>query len=425
MPAPLATKPAEAEPRAANDTVIRSILVVDDSRAQLKIISSILRRWGYDVAEANSGAAALEIAQERSVDLVISDWMMPGMTGLELQDRLAQVFGDHFVYFILLTSRSEKADIAAALEAGADDFLSKPLNIDELHARISSADRLTRMQRELAKKNALISQTLEELKGVYAALDRDVEEAQAFQQSLVRDRLQRFEGADVSLILKPSGQVGGDLVGCFEVSAGRIGIYAIDVAGHGITSALMAARLASYLSGNTPASNIALKAEADGAYSMRPLDEISRQLNDLVMDEMGNEKYFTMALTDIDLSTGAGLLVQAGHPHPLLLRADGSADRLGSGGLPVGMVRDARFKVVAFSMAPGDRLLLSSDGVSAGGDHTDIEATAAWLLTAAQRHSGASGTALLDALFADACAATGGGELDDDFSAALLELKRP
>ncbi|MBT8409662.1 MAG: serine/threonine-protein phosphatase, partial [Alphaproteobacteria bacterium] len=202
-------------------------------------------------------------------------------------------------------------------------------------------------------------------------------------------------------------------------------VYAIDVAGHGIASALMAARLASYLSGNTPASNIALKAAAHGSYSMRPLDEICRQLNDLVMDEMGSEKYFTMALADVDLSTGAGLLVQAGHPHPLLLHADGGAHRLGNGGVPVGMVRDARFEVVAFSMAPGDRLLLSSDGVSAGGDHSDIEATAQWLMSATQRHGGASGTALLDALYGDACEAVGGDELDDDFSAALLELKGP
>lgn len=153
---------------------ITRILVLDDSRAQRRLIQTMLRRWGYDTIEAGSGAEALEICQKETVDLILSDWVMPEMDGLEFCHAFRALELKQYVYFILLTSKSDKTEVAHGLEAGADDFLTKPVNGSELRARITAAERIVRMERELTEKNKLVSSTLKELQQLYNTLDHDL-----------------------------------------------------------------------------------------------------------------------------------------------------------------------------------------------------------------------------------------------------------
>ncbi len=110
------------------ENAIRQVLVVDDSRLQRRILSASLKRWGFDVREAETATEALDICREFPPDLVMSDWMMPGMSGPEFCREFRQMVRDTYGYFILLTSKSEKDAIAHGLDAGADDFLTKPVN---------------------------------------------------------------------------------------------------------------------------------------------------------------------------------------------------------------------------------------------------------------------------------------------------------
>ena len=194
----------------------RLALIVDDSRLQRRILCKSVRAWGFDVIEAASGDAALELCRNVTPDLVLSDWMMPGMNGLEFCHAFRQLEGEDYGYFILLTSKSEKDEVARGLEAGADDFVSKPVDLNELRARITAGDRILQMQRDLTGKNHLISQTLQELQRLYDSIDKDLLEAKKLQQSLVRERSVVLDQGHVSLLLRPSGHVGGDLVGFFR-----------------------------------------------------------------------------------------------------------------------------------------------------------------------------------------------------------------
>ncbi|MDH5453346.1 MAG: response regulator, partial [Paracoccaceae bacterium] len=164
------------------------VMVVDDSRVQRRILGSQLSRAGYRVIEAATADEALELCKRTPPDLVISDWMMPGMSGLEFCKALRDVQSENYIYFILLTSKTETAEIARGLDGGADDFLTKPVNGDELRARIAAGERILRMERELTDKNRLLSSTLSELQGLYDSVDRDLMEARKLQQSLVRER---------------------------------------------------------------------------------------------------------------------------------------------------------------------------------------------------------------------------------------------
>jgi len=399
----------------------RRVLVVDDSKMQRRILSTLLERAGYAVYEAESGTVGLARCQEIWPDIVISDWMMPGMTGLEFCREFRKMERASYGYFILLTSKSEKTEVAQGLSSGADDFLSKPVNGGELRARLAAGERILRMEEELREKNRLVSSTLSELRNVYDSVARDLDEAGKLQQSLIKERHRSFGNSEVSLLLRPSGQIGGDLVGFFPINARRIGVYGIDVSGHGITSALMTARLSGYLSGSSPDQNIALIQSEYGIYDARDPAELAAYLNEIVLLEMQTESYFTLIYADIDLISGKVNLVQAGHPHPVILRANGEIEALGNGGLPVGLIEGARYETITTTLHAGDRLFMVSDGVTEAADATgtllDDEGFAALIRTKPDLR----GLAMLEAIQQDLAEYTD-GEIADDVSAVLFEF---
>lgn len=398
----------------------RRVMVVDDSRVQRKILSTQLTRAGYQVIEAASVEEALPTCAAAPPDIVISDWVMPGMSGLDFCRALRGQKHENYIYFILLTSKTEAAEVALGLDGGADDFLTKPVTGEELRARIAAGARIVRMERELTDKNRLLTDTLGELRVVHEAMNRDLMEARKLQQSLVRERFRQFGAAQISLLLRPSGHIGGDLVGFFPIGPEKIGVYSLDVSGHGITSALMTARLAGYLSGGSPEQNIALVPAAEG-YQGRDPAELAAHLNRIVLDEMRTESYFTLAYAELDSVSGAVRLVQAGHPHPVVQRADGEVEFLGVGGLPIGLFPEASYRTVETRLSRGDRLLLVSDGVTEieGPESGQLAEPGLAELLAALRDR--TGPDFMEGLIAG-LSQFAESEFDDDVSGALVEM---
>ena len=401
------------------------ILVVDDSRAQRMLLASTLRRGGFDVFEADGGAAALDLMETEDLRLVLSDWMMPGMTGLDLCRAVRTRQGRDYVYFILLTSKSDQAEIAQGLDVGADDFLTKPVNGDELRARLKAGMRILDMQAELTAKNRLVQDTLAELQGLYDLVDSDLREARKLQDALVRERFRDFGPGQVSLLLRSSGHVGGDLVGFFEASARLVALYAIDVSGHGITSAMLTARLAGHLNTATRDYNIALSHTAGQFYRVLPPEVVVARFNDLMTRVIETDHYFTMAFALVDLDTGRVQLTQAGHPHPAVQRADGRVEFLGRGGLPVGLIEGATYEQVELVLGPGDRLLMCSDGLTECPAPDGVLLDDAGLADMLARSRETRGPALLETLVWDLAAFHGGDRFPDDLSAVLFEYGGP
>ena len=408
-------------PTGALPAVPRRVLVVDDSRMQRRILSAQLSRSGYDVLEAESAEEALVICARTEPDFVLSDWVMPGMSGIEFCHHFRKMHRESYGYFILLTSKTDKTDVTEGLQSGADDFLAKPVSGDELRARLTAGERILTMEHAIREKNRLLSSALREVQSLYDSIDRDLVEACKLQQSLVKERFRSFGNAQVSLMLRPSGHVGGDLVGFFPINARRVGLYGIDVAGHGITSALMTARLAGYLSGTSPDHNIALIQTEFGFYDGREPADLAQYLNALVLEEMRTESYFTLIYADVDLISGKVALVQAGHPHPAVLRGDGRVEFLGDGGLPVGLIEGAQYETIITRLEPGDRLFLGSDGITEADlpDGTQLgEAGLAKVLDGLQA---LRGQALLDGMYWD-LQRLSNDSLADDVSAVLFEF---
>ncbi len=419
---------SQAETRSELDFgVIQKVLVVDDSRLQRRILVASLKKWGFQVLEADNGDAALEICGNEPPDLVLSDWVMPGMSGLEFCRAFRALNREQYSYFILLTSKSEKQEVARGLDAGADDFLIKPLEADELRARISAGARILDMQRELSEKNRLIESALEDLKLAHDAIDKDLIQARKIQESLVPELTRDVGKSRVSVLLKPCGHIGGDLVGMFSPGVNRLGFYSIDVSGHGITSAMMTARLGGYLSSKHFEQNVAMEKRFDKFYALLPPEQVAEMLNSRLMADAGIEEYFTMVYASVDLRNGHLKMVQAGHPHPLLLREDGSTEFLGEGGLPIGLLPDATFQRIETYMKPGEKLLLYSDGFTecsmADGSLLEEEGLRKMATECAAL---CDGSEFLDTMFTQLTRAMKPGPgMDDDVSAVYFEYGGP
>jgi sigma-B regulation protein RsbU (phosphoserine phosphatase) len=403
----------------------RRILIVDDSAPQRKVLAKLLQNWGYAVVEAGTGAEALDVIMGSEVDIILSDWMMPGMSGVEFCRTFRALDRRRYGYFVLLTSKSGKEDVAAGLDSGADDFLTKPVNSGELRARLLAGERIVGMQEELRDKNDLLSGALDQLKRVHEGLNRDLVEARRFQQSLIPDRVREFEGGRVSLMFRPSGHVGGDFVGLFRVSETRVGLYSIDVSGHGIASALLAARIAGYLSGASPEQNIALTIDELGLYTMRPPEEVCERLNELMLSQMETDLYLTMLLADCNLRTGEVRMVQAGHPNPAVQRASGHFERPGDGGLPVGLLPRATWTAFETRLDPGDRLFALSDGVTECPGPDGMDFGEEGFERFVRRNATTRGPDFLEALNWELDRYSGLQDLPDDVSCVMLEYTGP
>ncbi len=403
----------------------RRVLVVDDSAAQRRLLVTLLGRWGYDVAEAESGALALDMLKTRTVDIIISDWMMPGMSGVEFCRAFRRSERRTYGYFVLLTSKGEKEDVALGLDSGADDFLTKPVNRNELRARLVAGERIVGMQAELRDKNDLLSDTLRELEETHAALDRDLLEARKFQKSLIPERLRDFDGGRVSLLFRPCGHVGGDFIGSFRVSETRIGLYSIDVSGHGVASALLSARIAGYLGGTSPDQNIAIRIDGNGLCTMRAPHETCARLNELMLDQLETDLYLTMVLADCDLRTGEVRFAQAGHPSPVVLRSGGRVEQPGEGGHPVGLLPGSNWTTISLRLNPGDRLLLLSDGITECPGPDGLDFGESGLDAFLTDHAHLTGPELLDSLNWELDRRSGLSDLPDDVSGVLLDFTGP
>ncbi|MEZ6131900.1 MAG: response regulator [Planctomycetaceae bacterium] len=135
-----------------------NVLLAEDSLTMRRLLASQLQGWNYGVTEANDGAEAWELFQNSHFSLVLTDWVMPGMDGLELIRRIRESKHKEYVYILLLTTRSANENLVEAMEAGADDFLAKPCNPKELRVRLRAGERIIELERTLIRQNTRLKQ---------------------------------------------------------------------------------------------------------------------------------------------------------------------------------------------------------------------------------------------------------------------------
>lgn len=334
------------------------ILLADDDRITRIRLNAYLQEWGHEVILAEDGNRAWELFQRESPWLVISDWQMPGMSGVEFVRRIRDAAPPgQYVYAILLTSRSQKTDLVEGMEAGADDFVAKPFDKDELRVRIRAGERLVNLERELAARN-------QELSGVNERMRSDLRTAARIQNAFLPRPDENFPGIRAAWRYQPCDELAGDTLNVLRLDETHVGFYVADVAGHGVASALLSVMLSRLLSKGTGGEGFLVRhnSAADGPEIVPPA-AVARHLNNQFPWNPEVMEYFTLFYGVFEVRSGVLSYVCAGHPRPVLVPADRPAEQLRSDPPALGMFPDAEFAEHQVRLAPGDRLYAFTDGL--------------------------------------------------------------
>ena len=333
-----------------------SILLVDDNKTGLVYIKTLLNKRGFDVVTALSGHEALEILALRDdIQFVLSDWVMPEMDGVMLCKTLKSLNYNRYIFFVLLSARNDQASIIEGINAGADDFVDKQTSIDELEARIRAGLRNLHLHNEIVHKNL-------ELDRAYETIKRDLDSA----SELIRHFLPKktsFSCVELSYMSIPSAQIGGDMLGYMQLDPDHIAFYLFDVAGHGVSSALMSFSVQQSLA-VVSGGSIVSKETQSGVEISSPEYVIAR-LNEMYMSGEATLMYFTMIYAVLNTQTGLMSYCCAGHP-PLVWchTKQGTSELIGHENFVVGAFESIEYESSVVQLEAGDKVWFYSDGLT-------------------------------------------------------------
>src|SRR4051794_38874622 len=208
------------------------ILIAEDDRITRTSLARQLRAWGHDVADAEDGQAAWDQFAAGEFDLVITDWEMPRLSGVDLVRQIREQPGPLYTYVILLPSRGDKCDVVSGIEAGADDYVSKPFDREELRVRLLAGERVVRLERALGRQNAELRAANERIRGGLLAAAR-VQESMLPRANITTPHVR------TAWSYVPTDELAGDAVGLYLIEDRYLVAYVLDVSGHGVPAALL------------------------------------------------------------------------------------------------------------------------------------------------------------------------------------------
>ena len=329
-----------------------NILIVDDDPMVRVMLDRQLTRLGYQAVQANHGREGLELARRDHPDLMIIDWMMPEMDGPSLCEAIKADPALCHTHLIMLTANHDLEHVTEGLSRGADDFLTKPPNPRELAARIKAGLRVRAITRQVECVNLELNVSYTALAEKQRIVDEDLLSASHFVASLLPEPGELFPGVWLAWKYLPSMTLGGDFFHAVPWGDEHIGIYVIDMSGHGVGPCLRAASLSTYLRTD------AVRRLANSFDPGKILTQLSR-LCPLESDG----QYCTMWLGCLHLPTRRLRFSSAGHPAAVLVKEPDRSELLGLPALPLGFDDDTVYESQEIALTQGDRLYLFSDGI--------------------------------------------------------------
>jgi len=394
--------------------VKEKILIVDDSEDIRLLLKRFLKSADYDVFETASGEEALQKADELKPDLILLDILMPGIDGYKVCAALKEQYPSVDAPVIFLSAKSDAADKVQGLEIGGSDYITKPFDKAEVLARVENQLKIRRLTGELIKTNKKLTEK-------QIALDEDLKAAAGIQQSLLPRTIPDMKGLSVAWKFMPSYMIGGDIFNIFRLDERHIGLYMIDVSGHGVQSALITVSVSQMLQPDT-GNTTKRKTEKRPGYEIVPPKTVLESLDKEYPLERF-DKYFTIVYMIIDIENGDLIYSNAAHPPPVILRRDTTMELLEKGGTIIGLGGIVPFDEEQKTLMCGDRVILYTDGVveyeNEEGEFFGEERLHALLGSLRQQDTGA----LLDGIVASINDFGKGKEFQDDITLIALEYR--
>src|SRR5437773_4052321 len=376
------------------------ILVVDDDTMSRKILVQLLVSAGYDCRECEDGAQALQIIHTKQPSLLLLDFDMPGLNGTEVLKRLRSDTDPAIAQLpaIMLTGHGSEASEVRGLQAGADDFVTKPINAAVLRARIETQLRLRSMRRQLQRQK-------DELEEWRRNLERDLAAARLTQQSLIPPRPPTLPGWEVAARYWPVIQVGGDIYGWLRMKDRRMLFWIADGTGHGAAAALL--------------TTLAKLLFHHGSVEHDTPARIMEAVNNDFRSIFGARSFMTAMCVAVDPESGSASVVGAGHPPLLIARHSGATESIASIAPPLGLIELPEFTETIVDLELGDAFLLYTDGLfgAAKGERLRL---APERLAKMLDHSAPNAEALLMRILDQAVPDKGKDALPDDMAALAV-----
>jgi sigma-B regulation protein RsbU (phosphoserine phosphatase) len=388
--------PASPENPAPQTAAAATILVVDDSPVNLRLVVRTLEGRGYRLLAAKNGRAALDIARRVRPDLILLDVMMPELDGFEVCRALKSDPDTRDAIVVFLSALGEVTDKVTGLELGASDYITKPIQPEEVIARVANHVARQQLEREVRRSRD--------------RLQRELTSAGAMQRRLLPAALPSGMGATFAAYYRTSLFAGGDYYDVFPLPDGQFGVIVADVSGHGAPSAIVMAMIRAAV-------------HAFPGFACDPAEMI-RYLNRHFEFLWESPMFATALAALVDPRERSVTVACAGHPPPLLLR-DGRATVLGvEATMPVLMMELTRVPDVRHALQAGDRLLFYTDGVTERMDARDDMFELPRLISSLERSASLAAADQVQAIVADLDAFAGEHEPDDDQTLLLIAIEK-
>ena len=369
------------------------ILIADDQPDILAALRFLLSDGGYETELVPSVEAVLEALDRQRFDLLLMDLnysrdTTSGREGLELISAIRA--RDRALPVVVMTGWGSVETAVEAMRRGARSFVQKPWE---------DATLLEVLEREI--RDARASQVQDQKQA------RELEEARLIQRGLLPAAFPRLAGCEIAGTWRPAFGFGGDCYDAIRFSEATLGFSIADVVGKGLPAALLMSNL-----------QAAVRAFAGAATLPR---DLCGSVNRLLCRNVASGKFVTFCYGQLDLGRRTVAYANAGHNPPILVRAGGTVERLTAGGTPLGVFADAAYEQGQAPLAPGDRLVLFTDGITEAQDPQGEEYGDARLVAQAVEHRGQAAAALQQTLF-DAVTTFTGGVFQDDATLIVIAL---
>lgn len=320
------------------------ILVVDDDQLSRQLLTRSLEKSGYSVLECRDGIEALQLLESTGPAMLVLDYQMPEFNGAQICEIIR---GSHDsaiaqVPILLLTAHSNSDHEIECLRAGANDFVTKPVNTAVLKARIDTHLRLYALREQMMEQNA-------ELEKWRREHELDLEAARLTQQAILPQRPPNLSGWDFATHFHPVIQVGGDIYDWVKGRDGSLLVWISDATGHGASAALL-----------TTLSKLLFRhASAEGNSAASVIERVNLDFQSIFK----GRTFMTAACMILSPESKSIAFCGAGHPPLLIARRDGSVEELPSSGPPLGLATETGCPDQSHELEKGDAALLYTDGL--------------------------------------------------------------
>ena len=312
------------------------ILIVDDNPANVEILQMRLAANDYEIITASDGEAGLALARDRQPDLILLDIMMPKMDGFEVCRRLKGDASLPFMPIIMVTAKTDSKDVVAGLEAGGDEYLTKPVDHASLVARVKSMLRIKSLHDTVLEQSAQLQAQLETATRIQSLFWPDIPELTG--------------GSHIWAAAVPAAYVSGDLYDVIPLPDGSLLAYVADVSDKGVPAALVMAALSTKI-----------RSEARNKYEIDKLLEI---VNNSLYRLASEEGFFaTIVIVRYWPDNGKTQIALAGHLQPMWIAEGGIGDLPPIDGVSLGVAPDLRYAKKEIVLSAGESVLLFTDGI--------------------------------------------------------------